>query len=488
MSYNSQYTGQQAEELLQRASVIQTDGDAGKFLAGDGTYKEVNPGVQSYRVLTLNGTEPLKIGEKVQKLKYGYSAQSGQLSPSDLNVNEVFVFHAPILNNDSEQRTLDCIGIKFSENELDVVSTTMIGTTNDSAINHYVVNIYYDIAADEISYLIQDMNEIGKGGEAEYLDMSIFAGESGTLSDDDYQKVVSAYEEGIHNVKIEDIIANAIIISDNSYFYIYSSYNIYENDIAGLGYFTITVTKSNKNYDTVSKQFGVQFGGDGTKFLSDDGTYKAVSGGSDFYDLPYVDFMQSIAQGSVTQDMYNNIKSAVESGKIIRLKITMDTDSIITVLYAQSSADYIKLYNVDLANYLEITINSDYTASLSTSSIGNGVYVMSQSDITGSSIQEDDYNGLSDALKNKRLVLIDYVNMLIPSFYSSYDEWSGDIKLMMINDDRIWEVDIDGESKSIKNSYYDFVRQKVVTESQYADLGDTVNTDGVLYFITPDSN
>ena len=118
--------------------------------------------VQSYRVLNLNSDTPLEIGKKVQAATYGYKPD-GVLSPSELKVNEVFVFHAPVLK-DGETRTLDCIGIKFSENEIDVVSTTMLGSSDGSSYTHYVVNIYYAIAQDQIGYVIEEFDGTNAGG------------------------------------------------------------------------------------------------------------------------------------------------------------------------------------------------------------------------------------------------------------------------------------------------------------------------------------
>lgn len=61
MSYNSSFTGQQADAALQRAAVIQTDGDGTKFLSDDGTYKEAG---DKTNVLILSLENDLANGEK----------------------------------------------------------------------------------------------------------------------------------------------------------------------------------------------------------------------------------------------------------------------------------------------------------------------------------------------------------------------------------------------------------------------------------------
>ena len=61
MSYNSSFTGQQADAALQKAAVIQTDNNGTKFLADDGTYKEAG---DKTNVLILSLENDLANGEK----------------------------------------------------------------------------------------------------------------------------------------------------------------------------------------------------------------------------------------------------------------------------------------------------------------------------------------------------------------------------------------------------------------------------------------
>lgn len=61
MSYNSSFTGQQADSALQKAAVIQTDNNGTKFLADDGTYKEAG---DKTNVLILSLENDLANGQK----------------------------------------------------------------------------------------------------------------------------------------------------------------------------------------------------------------------------------------------------------------------------------------------------------------------------------------------------------------------------------------------------------------------------------------
>ena len=61
MSYNSSFTGQQADAALQKAAVIQTNSDGTKFLADDGVYKEAG---DKTNVLILSLENDLANGAK----------------------------------------------------------------------------------------------------------------------------------------------------------------------------------------------------------------------------------------------------------------------------------------------------------------------------------------------------------------------------------------------------------------------------------------
>ena len=60
------------------------------------------------------------------------------------------------------------------------------------------------------------------------------------------------------------------------------------------------------------------------------------------------------------------------------------------------------------------------------------------------------------------------------------------INTLITNGVAITEAPKDGKNYSRNNGTWVDTTFKIVTESEYTALGETVNTDGVLYFVTPD--
>lgn len=113
----------------------------------------------------------------------------------------------------------------------------------------------------------------------QYLDLTtLFPSESGTLSDENYQKIVDAVNKGITTAKIEtDPDGFGPITIDNSgeaYSIITNSLTVNSGDRSiGLMVMTAIINKSNKTYTLVSNQQSLQNTGFGTKYLSDNGEY-----------------------------------------------------------------------------------------------------------------------------------------------------------------------------------------------------------------------
>lgn len=116
----------------------------------------------------------------------------------------------------------------------------------------------------------------------QYLDLTtLFPSESGTLSDENYQKIVDAVNKGITTARIEtDPDGFSPITISNST----ETYSIITNILTvdsgdhsiGLMVTTVIINKSNKTYTSVSNQQSLQNTGSGTKYLSDNGQYKAI--------------------------------------------------------------------------------------------------------------------------------------------------------------------------------------------------------------------
>lgn len=113
----------------------------------------------------------------------------------------------------------------------------------------------------------------------QYLDLvTLFPSESGTLSEENYQKVVDVVNKGITTARIEiDPDGFSTITINNST----ETYSIITNILTvdsddhsiGLMVMTVIINKSNKTYTSVSNQQSLQNTGSGTKYLSDNGQY-----------------------------------------------------------------------------------------------------------------------------------------------------------------------------------------------------------------------
>lgn len=117
----------------------------------------------------------------------------------------------------------------------------------------------------------------------QYLDLAtLFPNESGTLSDENYQKIVNAVNKGIITARIEtDPDGFGPITINNST----ETYSIITNILTvdsgdhsiRLTVITVIINKSNKTYTSVSNQQSLQNTGSGTKHLSDNGQYREIN-------------------------------------------------------------------------------------------------------------------------------------------------------------------------------------------------------------------
>lgn len=106
----------------------------------------------------------------------------------------------------------------------------------------------------------------------QYLDLSMFSEESGTLSEENYQKVVKAYEDKI-NVAFLDTATYPLSIqkSDNIYML---GVSIVSDDEMGHNFLTLSsILIVEKNYTQTSSFLSVIVDGSGTKALTDNGQY-----------------------------------------------------------------------------------------------------------------------------------------------------------------------------------------------------------------------
>lgn len=176
----------------------------------------------------------------------------------------------------------------------------------------------------------------------QYLDLAtLFPNESGTLSNENYQKIVDAVNKGITTARIEtdpDGFGPITINSSTEGYGIITSNLAVDPVDRSIQLMTITVTikKSDKTYTSVSNQQSLQNTGFGTKYLSDNGEYKAITTSSGV--LPQetqnniLDAINSIkftdkSKATVTAQEYNNIIAAFDG------KITPNNDNMWNISY-----------------------------------------------------------------------------------------------------------------------------------------------------------
>lgn len=179
----------------------------------------------------------------------------------------------------------------------------------------------------------------------QYLDLAtLFPSESGTLSDENYQKIVDAVNKGITTARIEtDPDGFSPITINNStetYSIITNSLAIGPNDRSILlTIITVIINKSNKTYTSVSNQQSLQNTGSGTKYLSDNGQYKAITTSS----------------GVLPQETQNNILDAINAIKFEdKNKTTVTAQEYNAIVSAfdgkiTPSNDYVYFINYDKA-------------------------------------------------------------------------------------------------------------------------------------------
>lgn len=193
--------------------------------------------------------------------------------------------------------------IKIKQGE-EWVSLPMIGVTN-----------FPDAPKDGKQYGRKDGTWAEIEAGTQYLDLSMFSSDSGTLSEEDYQKVVKAYEDGV-NLFSYEISPGVRVFSNGSLSFQETSYNIIVSFIISFGADVIIMNQTiainnDKSYSSTSGEILLNTNGSGTKALTDNGQYaefakptKVVSGGS----------------GTVSKELSPN--TFYKFGEVITLAIT----------------------------------------------------------------------------------------------------------------------------------------------------------------------
>ena len=110
----------------------------------------------------------------------------------------------------------------------------------------------------------------------QYLDLTtLFPSESGTLSDENYQKVVDAWENKVSLVQIYGSYAPMVIERNEGVYNIAVSTTEFASSGMTVGGMSITINVD-KTYTKSSNYLTLKNADTGTKYLSDNGEYKAI--------------------------------------------------------------------------------------------------------------------------------------------------------------------------------------------------------------------
>lgn len=202
---------------------------------------------------------------------------------------------------------------------------------------NYGIEEFPDAPSDGKTYGRKDKQWSEIIASNQYLDlMTLFPNESGTLSDEDYQKVVDAWENKVYLVQIDNVYTSMSIEKNKSGTY-YIIINATMPIISGISVSGMHVTiNPDKTYTTSSNYIDLDNVGTGTKYLSDNGQYKAITTSSGV--LPQetqnniLDAINAIkftdkSKTTVTAQEYNNIISAFDG------KITPNNDNMWNISY-----------------------------------------------------------------------------------------------------------------------------------------------------------
>jgi hypothetical protein len=186
-------------------------------------------------------------------------------------------------------------------------------------------------ADNELTLAGKKLSELGGG--AQYLDLSpLLDAESGpatTITDEFLAQVETAYVNHIGIAVIEGNVASMTILSDETTYNIIVNLLVISNNLSTqlnndiqLAVYNFRITKADKSVLTGVSVNQLTNTGDGTKFKSDDGTYKEVGGG-DFVEVPFA--VLELTNSSTSDQIktafggdsaFDNIHQKIKSGKM----------------------------------------------------------------------------------------------------------------------------------------------------------------------------
>lgn len=153
----------------------------------------------------------------------------------------------------------------------------------------------------------------------QYLDLTtLFPNESGTLSDEDYQKIVDAWESKIDIIYIDNGFTSMGLTEDESTYTVIVNISLAETGgVLQIGSQIIKIDKTNKTYTVITSGCLLKTGDLGTKYLSDNGQYltpptatSAIAGYMSAEDKKKVDDIVNFGTGSNSVTTLVNIPTS----------------------------------------------------------------------------------------------------------------------------------------------------------------------------------
>lgn len=278
----------------------------------------------------------------------------------------------------------------------------------------------------------------------QYLDiMTMFPNEGNILSDENYQKVVDAWENGIALAQMNNTYVPIVIEKDEGVYRIYVNTVMPNTDGLAVGVETLSINVD-KTYTIDSSYVDMYNNGEGTKYLSDNGEYKAITTSS----------------GALPQETQNNILDAINAIKF--------NDKSKTTVTAQE-------YNAIISAFDgKITPNNDYMYFINYDKAEPGKFRSSSTDepIFGAFINYDASNNINIV---SNITFYDYYYSIMSS------KKVGQVALIIKDSSNNYELTyINSVGIPVtSNTVTDMIK---ITQAAYDRL--TVKDSNTLYIIT----
>ena len=249
--------------------------------------------------------EGIEAGAQVNKVT-SVAGRTGQVTLTKTDVGLDQVDNTSDLNKPISTATQEALASKA---DTTAIPTKLSQLTNDS-------NYLSDAPSDGKQYGRMDGAwSVIEAGGTQYLDLSMFSSASGTLSEEDYQKVVKAYEDGVITGFKEEIYTSILIMNIDGSYQIAAQV---PNAGAKIIYLTIIIISINSDKTYTEEVYPLIFdqSGQGTKALTDNGQYAEFAKPTK---------MEDGGSGTITKELQPNI--LYKFGECASLTITLAAES-----------------------------------------------------------------------------------------------------------------------------------------------------------------